>query len=86
MVESIPVVAKGLTRKTKENTISKLTDFCKDLQKKQTIENEVGPEAFPEPVEQVCICMYLMSEVVPCREAVLISETLNNYNYNGASE
>ena len=56
VVESLPGIANGLKQKTRQKTISKLTDFCVDLQKKQKIENEFGPQAVSQPVEQVSVC------------------------------
>ena len=58
VVKSISTIAKGFSEimdiKSKQKTLSTLTDFCKDLQKKQMLEDELGPEAVSETTaEQV---------------------------------
>ena len=48
VVQSISAIAKGFSEvvknKEKQNNISVLTNFCKSLQKKQKLEDELGPE------------------------------------------
>jgi hypothetical protein len=46
VAKSIPTISKDLSKsmqvQTKKKSISKLTDFCKDLQKRQEVEDVGG--------------------------------------------
>ena len=59
VVQSIPILAKSLSKaaekESKRKSISKLTDLCKDLQKKQEVEDQLGPHQ----IQQVSLAYVL---------------------------
>lgn len=85
VVKSIPTIAKGLSekmdKKVKLTLISKLTNFCKDLQKKQEVENELGPEAAQEQYPLVSQVWLWASSVVTSCQGVWYSETYHRGHY-----
>ena len=64
VIDSIPMIAKDFSNVVKQTSISKFTDFCKDLQQRQEVENAGGP------VQQVSVSGTLHFDLylwgVPC--------------------